>query len=252
MFEEAATFGPAPNPNPDLPYGPNSKGEEEEEEEEEKEEKERAREAEEEGFFCRVCRERVKSLSEEKHNTSTLHIFNQQHRPADRKVRGSVRWMVVGDQLVGRPVGLPGAAAADQRRQQDARDRAFTSYFDEMFETKYTTGQSLRCIGSDWLRVTGCGCGLLFSSRTFSRVSGKPPSQNGLPSVVSCAFDGSRLPRPVHGRRLSIDRGSSRVGKLTSRVRSVRVGSGKGRSDPIRESLKSSSTNRPDLTVDSD
>ncbi|CAN0393897.1 unnamed protein product [Ectocarpus sp. 12 AP-2014] len=41
----------------------------------------------EKGFFCRVCGERVTSLSEEKHNTSTLHIFNQQHRPQGRKVQ---------------------------------------------------------------------------------------------------------------------------------------------------------------------
>lgn len=40
-----------------------------------------------EGFLCRVCDEFVTSLSEDKHNTSTLHIFNQQHKPTERKVR---------------------------------------------------------------------------------------------------------------------------------------------------------------------
>ena len=74
-------FGPALNPN--LAHAcENGKGQEEEEEEEE----------EEEGFFCHVCRERVKSVSEEKHNTSTLHIFNQKHRPQERKASFDVLW----------------------------------------------------------------------------------------------------------------------------------------------------------------
>ncbi|CAM9783102.1 unnamed protein product, partial [Scytosiphon promiscuus] len=61
-----AEFGPAPDPGVD----PTDTDEERKE-----------------GFFCRVCGERVKSLSEEKHATSTLHIFNQKHRPQDRKVQ---------------------------------------------------------------------------------------------------------------------------------------------------------------------
>lgn len=53
-------FGPAPNPN-----------------------------AKPKGFFCGVCGEHVASVSEEKHSSSTLHIFNQQHRPPERKVKKS-------------------------------------------------------------------------------------------------------------------------------------------------------------------
>ena len=87
-----ATFGPAPNPNRTREYGPSNR------EEQEGGERERG----EEGFFCGVCGERVKSLSEEKHNTSTLHIFNQQHRPADRKVRRTLLGMFQADWSVGR------------------------------------------------------------------------------------------------------------------------------------------------------
>ncbi|CAN0191124.1 unnamed protein product [Ectocarpus sp. 6 AP-2014] len=64
---ERAVFGPPQNPN--LAGQDESAG------------------GAEKGFFCRVCGERVASLSEEKHNTSTLHIFNQQHRPQGRKVQ---------------------------------------------------------------------------------------------------------------------------------------------------------------------
>ncbi|CAN0025956.1 unnamed protein product, partial [Ectocarpus sp. 4 AP-2014] len=64
---EPAVFGPPQNPN--LACQDESAG------------------GAEKGFFCRVCGERVTSLSEEKHNTSTLHIFNQQHRPQGRKVQ---------------------------------------------------------------------------------------------------------------------------------------------------------------------
>lgn len=67
-------FGPALNPNRahESENGVEQQPQEEEEEEE--------------GFFCRVCGERVKSVSEDKHNSTTLHIFNQQHRPQERKV----------------------------------------------------------------------------------------------------------------------------------------------------------------------
>lgn len=67
-------FGPAQNPNL-VRESENNTGRDEEEQEEDKE-----------GFFCRVCGERVKSLSEEKHSTSTLHTFNQKHKPQERKV----------------------------------------------------------------------------------------------------------------------------------------------------------------------
>lgn len=63
---EPAVFGPPQNPN--LAGQDESAG------------------GTEKGFFCRVCGEHVTSLSKEKHNTSTLHIFNQQHRPQGRKV----------------------------------------------------------------------------------------------------------------------------------------------------------------------
>lgn len=69
-----AVFGPAPNPNQNR----HSKDKNTERDGEELEE--------EEGFLCRVCGERVKSVSEEQHVTSTLHIFNQKHRPQERKV----------------------------------------------------------------------------------------------------------------------------------------------------------------------
>lgn len=73
-------IGPALNPNLAQESKNGMKhGEAEEEKDEE-----------EEGFFCEVCGERVKSLSEDKHNTSTLHIFNQKHRPQERKVSCSV------------------------------------------------------------------------------------------------------------------------------------------------------------------
>lgn len=68
-------FGPAPNPSNPHHSATNNTGRDGEELEEE-----------EEGFFCRVCGERVKSVSEEQHGTSTLHIFNQKHRPQERKV----------------------------------------------------------------------------------------------------------------------------------------------------------------------
>lgn len=76
----ALVFGPVHNPSrarkPD-----DGDGEEEGEEEDDGED----------GFFCRVCGERVKSLPREKHNTSTLHIFNQEHRPQERKVGRNIR-----------------------------------------------------------------------------------------------------------------------------------------------------------------
>ena len=44
------------------------------------------------GFFCGVCGERVTSQTEEQHSTSTLHIFNQRHKPSERKVPPNETW----------------------------------------------------------------------------------------------------------------------------------------------------------------
>lgn len=101
-------FGPAPNPQRFHHSEKNTSERDGEELEEE------------EGFFCRVCGERVRSVSEEQHSTSTLHIFNQKHRPPERKVSG--QWPC-GWNRRRQAIRSPAPAAVNETKPRDEPTR---------------------------------------------------------------------------------------------------------------------------------